>query len=229
MNLTKRNLSVSTRILIVLAIFVISVFSCGSSDSRIINIVRNGNLGTHPENTVGEAIDSFFDSSRWEATIGQDGRNYVNVTGNTAYMGKTVKTVLQFKVDSGDETFETSAFEINGVPQNMLMLTAFVEKMYGSIPAEACNHGDYAASNDLRNACACQEAHFADRNTYAKSVDNLKVLPGDSGTCLDLSRGVTLRVITADGNHYAMEAFHKKGEKKYIVEGPGGTIREEER
>ena len=229
MKLTKRNLSVSTRLFIVLAIFVISVFSCGSSDSRIISIVRNGNLGTHPENTVGEAIDSFLDSSRWEVTIGQDGKNYVNVTGNIAYMGKTVKTVLQFKVDPGDGTFETSALEINGVPQNMLMLTAFVEKMYGSIPAEAANLHDYAALNDLRNACAAQEAHFTDSYTYAKSVDNLKVLPGASGTCLDLSRGVTLRVITADGNDYAMEAFHKNGEKKYIVEGPGGTIREEKR
>jgi len=229
MNLTKKNLSVSSTVLIVLGIFVISVFSCGSGDSNIINIVRNGKLSDHPENTVGEAIDSFFDSPRWEASIAPDGRNYVNVTGDIAYMGKTVKTVLQFKVDPGDRTFEIIALEMNGVPQNMSMLPALVEKMYGSIPEEAANLHDYAALNDLRNACTCQEAQFMDSNTYATSVDNLKVLPGESGTCLDLSRGVTLRVITADGKHYVMEAFHKKGGKRYIVEGPGGTIREEKR
>jgi hypothetical protein len=229
MYLTKKNLSVFSTVFVVLGIFVISVFSCGSGDSKIINIVRNGKLSDYPENTVGEAIDSFFVSPKWEARIGQDGRNYVNATGDIAYMGKTVKTFLQFKVDPGDEAFEINGFEIDGVPQNMVMLTAFVEKMYGSIPAEAANLHDYAALNDLRNACTCQEAQFMDSNTYAKSVDTLKVLPRQSAACLDLSRGVTLHIITADDNHYVMEAFHKRGEKRYIVEGPGGTIREEKR
>jgi hypothetical protein len=229
MTLPKKKFSVSTTVFVVLGIFVISVFSCGSGDSKIINIVRNGKLSAHPENTVGEAIDSFFVSPRWKATITPDGQNYVNATGDIAYLGKTLKTVLQFKVDPGDETFEINGFELDGVPQDTLMLAALLEKMYGSIPAEAANLHDYAALNDLRNACAAQEAHFMDTYTYAESVDNLKVLPGESAARLPLSRGVTLHIVTADDKHYVMEAFHKRAEKKYSVEGPGGTVREEKR
>jgi len=196
-------------------------FALGGGSNSAVSMVKGGRLSGYPQNTVGEAINGFFGNPKWEAIEGQDGRTYVNAIGDISYDGKKAKAILQFKVDTEKKTFEIEAFEINDVPQNMLMLSALIAKMYESIPAKAGNRHDSDAHADLRNACTAQEAYYVDNERYADSINKLIGAYG-----LYLSEGVALRVVASDGNHYVMEAFHNKGEKKYIVEGPGGTIRE---
>jgi len=79
------------------------------------------------------------------------------------------------------------------------------------------------AKADLRNACTAQEAYFVDNQRYAISID--KLIGYMYG--LYLNKGVTVSVIAADENEYIMKGFHSKGDKAYIVSGPGGTILEQ--
>lgn len=79
-----------------------------------------------------------------------------------------------------------------------------------------------AAKADLMNATTTQEAYHAEYSTYTNSIE--KLTGGVYG--LSIREGVTLYVVSASENDYMMEAFHEKGNKKYIINGPRGTIRE---
>jgi type IV pilus assembly protein PilA len=78
-----------------------------------------------------------------------------------------------------------------------------------------------AAQADLRNAAVSQEAYYVDNKTYTDSVGDL-LEPAVYGLSID--QGVTVKIISADENHYSMIAFHKGGDKQYTITGPGGTI-----
>ena len=79
-----------------------------------------------------------------------------------------------------------------------------------------------AARANLRNAMTAQEAYFVDNETYTESIE--KLIGPQYG--LFPYKGVTIRVISADKNHYLMEAFHEKGDFRYVIEGPGGISQE---
>lgn len=87
-------------------------------------------------------------------------------------------------------------------------------KPYGSVRA------DRIASNDLKIACIAQEAFRADHGTYAEKIEDL--LGKQQG--LYLSKGVSIRVISASKGEYEMVAFHKDSENKLVILGPGGKI-----
>jgi hypothetical protein len=78
-----------------------------------------------------------------------------------------------------------------------------------------------AAMADLRNAATAQEAYYVDHMTYTDSLENLT-----KGRMygLIISNGVTLRIISGDNRGYTMVSFHKNGDRKYQIKGPGGTI-----
>jgi tetratricopeptide (TPR) repeat protein len=82
-----------------------------------------------------------------------------------------------------------------------------------------------AALADLTNACRAQEAHFVDNATYCDSIERLT----GSYYGLYLSEDVTVYVESANKDHYLMVAFHEKGNKKYVIAGPDGGIRETEK
>jgi len=77
-----------------------------------------------------------------------------------------------------------------------------------------------AAQADLRNAMIAQEAYYVDNITYTDSLENL--LGSNYG--LIISEGVTLQIISGDKRGYTMVSFHKNGDKKYQIKGPGGII-----
>ena len=81
-----------------------------------------------------------------------------------------------------------------------------------------------AAQADLRNAATAQEAYYVDNVTYTDSLENL--LGSNYG--LIISEGVTLQIISGDKRGYTMVSFHKNGDKKYQIKGPGGIITSEE-
>lgn len=77
-----------------------------------------------------------------------------------------------------------------------------------------------AAQADLRNAATAQEAYYVDNGTYC---DNLNILRGDNYG-LFLSKGVELKILSANDTGYMMEAYNTKGNMIYSIQGPGGMI-----
>ncbi len=77
-----------------------------------------------------------------------------------------------------------------------------------------------AAYSDLGDACACQEAYYADNETYADLIDIL--IEDCSG--FQPGKNVVIYVVSADESHYKMEAYHVKGNFLYEVTGPNGTL-----
>ncbi|MBN1599038.1 MAG: hypothetical protein JW894_12155 [Bacteroidales bacterium] len=84
----------------------------------------------YPDKTVTEAVNGFFSEPKWESFFDVEIEGfYVNMKGGMTFDGKPVDALLQFKVTSIFDC-EISAFEMNGVPQNELMLVGLLEKMF---------------------------------------------------------------------------------------------------
>ena len=90
-------------------------------------------LAAQPNKTIGESTDAFMGkSSMGSRGTAQDGTEFVNVRGEIRFMDKPVEAVLQFQINRRLGTFEVRALEFNGIPQNLLVQAAFLEKMYES-------------------------------------------------------------------------------------------------
>ncbi len=106
----------------------------GGSSSPEIAMVQDGHLSEFKTKTVGQAVDGFFGNAEWESGIADDGENkgkvIVNAVGNILFSEKEVEAAIQFIVDVDAKTFEFYAFELNGIPQNQIMIQGLLEKMY---------------------------------------------------------------------------------------------------
>jgi hypothetical protein len=115
--------------------FLFAIFISGCSNSPEIQLVKTGHLNNYPNKTIGEAVGGFFGSPHWESGIGSDGetkgKKLVNATGKISYMGKEVEAKIQFVINDDDKSFVFRAFELNGIPQNQLMIIGLISKMYG--------------------------------------------------------------------------------------------------
>lgn len=108
-------------------LFTLLVFIFSSCTKMAESTVRNGSLTICDEHTVEELIDNFFENPKWESFVGDDGELYVNIEGGITSDGEPVKALLQFIVE--DDEFEVNAFEIDGDPQNDLMVLSLLNKM----------------------------------------------------------------------------------------------------
>ena len=109
--------------LLYILVVVITFISC---DSGNIDLVRYGSLDLC-EFTVGEMVDSYFSDPKWEEIVGDDGRNYVNITGGISYSDEPAQAVLQFKIR--DDRFMVNALEIDGEGQNELIILGLLNSM----------------------------------------------------------------------------------------------------
>jgi hypothetical protein len=100
----------------------------GISNNQTVNEVKNGYLTLYPDKTLGEAINGFFGNPKWESIKATDGNIYVNITGKITSNGQLADAILQYEIDNS--TFVFHSFEINGVPQNMLMYSQVLDEMY---------------------------------------------------------------------------------------------------
>ena len=112
-------------------LFTLLVYVFSSCTQMAESTVRNGNLTLCDEHTVEELVDEFFDKPKWQSFVGEDGELYVNIEGGITYYGEPVKALLQFIVE--DDEFEVNAFEIDGDPQNDLMVLSLLNKMCETI------------------------------------------------------------------------------------------------
>jgi hypothetical protein len=111
-------------------ISIIAVFAFGSpGDSETIQMVKQGYLNDYQSKTIGKAFDDFFAGESW-SSFELDGSHYVNVKGKITYHDKPVTAVVQFNVDKETASLEIEAFEINEVPQNLIVLYGLLEKVY---------------------------------------------------------------------------------------------------
>ena len=65
-----------------LILFFITIFlaSCFAENENI-DMVKNGSFNKYPNVTIGEVVDTVFDKVKWEAIVGEDGNEYVNMRG----------------------------------------------------------------------------------------------------------------------------------------------------
>ncbi len=114
----------------VASLYLAAVGGGDSSQSEVVQMVREGILEDYPAQTLGDAVDSFFRNPRWDHIRGEDGNDYVNITGKASFMDSTVDMLLQYRVDRESGVFELQAFEMNDVPQNMIMYNGLLSAMY---------------------------------------------------------------------------------------------------
>jgi type IV pilus assembly protein PilA len=76
-----------------------------------------------------------------------------------------------------------------------------------------------AAISDVRNAATAQEAYYVDNSGYTSSMSTLM------GTSYGLNISPNVNLTGAGGSSgYTMTSFNSKGNKTYILTGPGGSI-----
>ncbi len=111
-------------------LYLAAIGGGGTSQSEVVQMVQDGTLGDYPSQTLGEAVDGFLRNPRWEHIRGDDGNDYVNISGKASFMDSTVDMQLQYRVDRDSGSFELQAFEMNDVPQNMIMYNGLLSAMY---------------------------------------------------------------------------------------------------
>lgn len=108
---------------------LISALLTGCGDSPEIKLVKSGQLNACSSKTVNQMTSGFFESPQWTSFVGDDGRKYVNVTGEMAFKEKSVQGMVQFVVAADGQTFSYRAFSMNGIDQANLLGMALLRKM----------------------------------------------------------------------------------------------------
>lgn len=102
----------------------------GNRNDEYIQIVKGGAFDQYPQKTVGEAFDSYLNNAVWESGVSDDDQKFVNVKGGITYFGNDAEILVQFLVDKDDQTFTYNACEIDGVPQNNLVVSELFNTVY---------------------------------------------------------------------------------------------------
>lgn len=103
-----------------------SLIAC--EGGKAIQIVKSAHIDDYPNKTVGEAFEDFFGSPKWEEggleddNIREQGITLVNFTGKMMYADKEVEAVIQFQANKDTGAFKFEAFELNGIPQDLLRM-----------------------------------------------------------------------------------------------------------
>jgi hypothetical protein len=126
----RKTVSAVLSIAVVLIIGAVVLNHSSILNSREVNLVRNGTLQAFPDKTVGRAFDDALHNTKWESITASDGNTYVNVKGRAIYIGREVEVAVQFRVDYDAGAFEIHAFEIDGVPQGLLILWGLLDSLY---------------------------------------------------------------------------------------------------
>lgn len=84
---------------------------------------------------------------------------------------------------------------------------------------------DSLAKTDIENVRVAMETYFVDNDTFAGASAE-KILGNKQIYGLEISPGVKFRVVKSDSANYTVEAFHQRGNKRYVLNGPGGRVME---
>ena len=111
------------------------MFGCGGgATDPSINLVKNGTFNAYPNQPIGDAVNKVMSNPKWESGIGIDGdtkgKTLVNLTGGVTYFEKPVEILWQFVVDETDQSFESYAIEMNGIPQGEDILYQLINLLF---------------------------------------------------------------------------------------------------
>jgi len=120
-------------VIILMAIFLVTVIIFQMSDSAQVTMVKKGTLRSCPNSTVERMVDSFMENPKWESGKTDNGMEYVNVEGGITFNEKPVTAKVQFLINMKNKTFTYNASQINEVPQNNFMAVALFTKMCKSV------------------------------------------------------------------------------------------------
>ena len=104
-------------------------------EDRHITFVKEGSPLAYPDQTYGEAFETFFVGPTWEYFEGStedsdEVSDVVEFTGYCTYEGVKVLALVQFTLDMDDRTFEATYLSFNDVPQTELMLLALIDAAF---------------------------------------------------------------------------------------------------
>jgi len=108
-----------------------------------------------------------------------------------------------------------------GIITGIIVLICFAyiqNNLFKLPPPRTSNYYNEMANNALRHLIVMQEVYFVENETYTKSIARLLY---DS----DLKMGVALRIISADKSYYKMVSYHENGNKGFLLNGPGTTVK----
>ena len=97
-----------------------------------VQMVKGGHPTSYPNRNYGEAFGSFFSHPSWRYFESDQGKDVVEFNGGCLYDGHEVEVCVQFVLDVAGGSFETAYLSFNDVPQNRLMLSALIEKVFTS-------------------------------------------------------------------------------------------------
>ena len=140
-----------------LFIMIFNLWACESDDitDQVANIVqeedphiqgvKNGYPDSYPNKTYGQYFDNFFSTPTWKYFVGtqegpdddEDGKpdyteenvDIVEFTGYCIYQDVKVKALIQFTLNE-DDTFSATYLSFNDVPQDTIVLSALLEKVF---------------------------------------------------------------------------------------------------
>ena len=111
------------------AFFVLVLFLFVGCKSDMDSSIKEGYFDSCKSGTVEELVDGYFDKPEWESFVSPDDNKYhLNVSGGITYNNLPAKALLQFEINK-DKTWKINAFEIDGEPQNELMIASIVSNM----------------------------------------------------------------------------------------------------
>lgn len=191
---------------------LISFFSISCTQSNI-DLVKSGNFDTCPNQNIESMVEGLWGDPVWTEFKGEDGKDYVNLTGTLTYNGKNETCLLQFLVSG--ENFNVNVFEINGVSQDEETIGLLVEGMCNpenvekeSVTQEDTNesNGDYLKPSDV----------LSDNELVGKkvSVTGVFMIVGELGFLYEETGSVTF--ISVDFSNL------NKQDKKNIFQNCGG-------
>ena len=153
------------------------------------------------------------------------------ITGNYIYYKYSKKKIIDFKNKQpslSSSEVSRSLGKIGGVNKwvpscaVILIIISFIAAIYlPNFSGTKISARNSEAQACLKAAVTAQEAYYVDNKTYTDSIENLL---GDIYG-LNIDQDILLKIISAGEDHYHMIAFHKNGDRKYQIKGPGGTIR----
>lgn len=140
--------------------------SVSTSDSPEVLGVKNGYLSEYSTKvTVGNALDGFLSTPMWQYFQADSGEKIVQCTGGCIYQEQNVEAKVQFQLNDND-TFEVYTVAFNDISQNLLVISAFFEKIY-----EDANVSDINTVNQSIPDSANEETVSASMNLGAYMGD----------------------------------------------------------
>lgn len=125
------------KILLILGIIIaiIIIFICWINTHSLLSVddVKNGILLSHPEKTIGEALESYFTNCTWESFVGdtEDAIDVVEFNGYDSYGQKFTMQFITNYSDSDDNTdFELYGAWIDGEPFYDYEIDSMLDAIY---------------------------------------------------------------------------------------------------